>query len=176
MQSQSVFTFAYRSRMICHALLGIVFGAGMIFLPYWLFGVMMFLLPYGVWAAGLWQIVKALKLHSQRKNYVRILLCGLLLVAGAGLVFWKFQWRDIILWYLFTLYLLYSAYQVWRPVRARGVAKQIFWRSLGSLTAAGFAVLLLLKPRSGLSEALTLLGGFLIAWGIFQLLLPAPRE
>ena len=92
------------------------------------------------------------------------------------LVFWKFQWRDVILWYLFIVYLVYSAYQLWQPVRARGVAKQIFWRSLGGLTAAGFAVMLLLKPRSGLSEALMLLGGFLICWGTFQLLLPAPRE
>lgn len=173
---QHVFSFAYRFRMGVYALLGIISGILMVLFPYQFFGLMMWFLPYVVWIIGLYFLAIALRLRSRLRRYMRELVISLLIISSAGLVFWKIQWRDVLLWYLMTSYVFYSAYQVWLPVRARGVKKQQFWRWLGGLTAAGFGVFLIFMPRSGLSEAVRIAGGFLIAWGVYQLLLPAPVE
>ena len=174
--SQSVFSFAYRFRMGCQALAGIIAGIFMLLSPYRFFGLMMWLLPYIVWAIGLYYLAVALRLRDRLRKYMKELIMSLLIISSAGLVFWKIQWRDVLLWYFMAFYVFYSAYQLWRPVRARGIDKQQFWRWLGGLTAGGFGFFLLFMPRSGLAEALRILGGFLICWGFYQLLLPPPRE
>ena len=176
MRSQYVFTFAYRFRTGFYALLGMISGLLMVLLPFRFFTFMMLALPFIVWGMGLWGLFVALKQRSGRKKYLSKLIISLLLISSAGLVFWKIQWRDVILWYLLAVYIFYSAWQLWCPVQARGVEKQVFWRWLGGLTAAGFGVFLLFMPRSDLALAVRILGGFLIAWGLFQLLLPSPRE
>ena len=176
MRSQYVFTFAYRFRTGFYALLGLFSGVLMVIMPFRFFALLMLALPLLVWALGLWGVFVALKQRSRRKNYLAKLIISLLLISGAGLIFWKIQWRDVILWYLLAAYIFYSAWQLWRPVLARGVEKQVLWRSIGSLTAAVFGAFLLFMPRSDLALAVRILGGFLIVWGVFQLLLPSPRE
>jgi uncharacterized membrane protein HdeD (DUF308 family) len=176
MQSQDNFSFAYRWHVTVLALLSIAIGLGLALLTDKFFNILIVLLPYLVWANGLWRVIMAVKKRSWRKRYRGTFILGLLLISGAGLIFWQRQWSSTILWYLLTLYCFYSAYQIWRPVMARCVEKQIFWRTLGCLTAAGFAVFMLIKPRSEFSLALLLVGCFMIAWGIFQVLLPSPRE
>ena len=86
------------------------------------------------------------------------------------------EWRDGVLWYIFVGYLIFSAYLNMRPAWLPGVEKHAFARYAGGLTVWGFAVLLLFMPRSGLSDALQLLGIFTVAWGLYQLFLPPCRE
>ena len=176
MQSQEHFSFASRWHIAVWALLSIAVGLGLALLTDRFFNILVMLLPYLVWASGLWRVIMALKKRSWRKSYRGTFIWGLMLISGAGAIFWQRQFSGTILWYFLTLYCFYSAYQIWRPVMARCVEKQPIWRTLGSLTTVGFAVFMLLKPRSEFSLALLMVGCFLIAWGIFQLLLPAPQE
>ena len=177
-QSQKVFSASYRLNTIMLALLAILLGGGLILVPGKLFALLAWLLPLLCVMIGivLWA-VPALKQDRRRKSPLLIrLLPGLIFVAG-GVLLWFFNaWQSTVLWSLFIVYLLYSSYQTLRPVWARGVEKQIFWRYLGTLTTWGFTLLLFMKPRSELSTALLALGCFAVAWGFFQLLLPPPEE
>ena len=71
---------------------------------------------------------------------------------------------------------LLSAYANMRPAWRPGLERHVFARYAGGIIVCGFAMLLLFMPRSGLSDALQLLGVFSAAWGIYQLLLPPCRE
>ena len=164
--------FASRLKLLFSAVVSLGLGIGMIFLPYRLFGILMTVLPWVLLLSGAVKFANFIKLRQQRKKYFMQLVFSILLVI-AGVLLLKFtHWRDVVLWYIFTGYLFVSAYITMRPIWQPGVEKQIFTRLLGALTVWGFVLLLLFMPRSGLSEALQLLGIFTAAWGVYQLLLP----
>lgn len=172
MQSNSVFTFSYRFRMLAWAVVALLLGAAMLLIPYRTYGITVMLLPWGMTAAVIWRQL----LMMNRKKRSKLIYLNLLLLAVPITLWFKPMWCDAALWYCLLLYLVLSGYHTLRPTWAKALEKQSLWRYLGVLTAWGFAVLLLLRPRSALSDALTLLGFFMIGWGLFQLLLPPPRE
>lgn len=164
--------FSSRLKLLISAVVSLGLGLGMIFFPYRLFGILMTLLPWVLLLSAAGKFAEFIKLRQQRKKYFVQLVFSILLTAAGAMLLYFTHWRDIVLWYIFAGYLFVSAYITMRPVWQPGVEKQIFARSLGALTVWGFALLLLFMPRSGLSEALQLLGIFTAAWGVFQLLLP----
>ena len=145
----------------------------MLLTPFYTYGVMVTLLPFALLGSGVWLLLRNVMTRPRR---VKRAIIDLLLIIYCCILWIKPAWCDKTLWYCFMLYFVISGYQTLRPVWAKALERQSFWRHLGSLTVWGFALLMLLHPRSALSEALTLLGAFLISWGVFQLLLPSPKE
>jgi uncharacterized membrane protein HdeD (DUF308 family) len=149
----------------------------LILLPRRVFALMCWLLPCVCVPCGLWNMFRAFQLpRKERWRRFGKFVAGAILLASGILLWVFFQWRTLVMWYVMVLYLAVSAWQNLRPVWARAVEKQIFWRVLGSITVLGFAVVMLRMPGSMLNTALMILGCFMIAWGMFQLLLPTPRE
>lgn len=167
--------FSSRLKLLFWAAFSLLLGLGMIFFPYRLFGILMTLLPWALLLAGVKNLVDFVQLYRRNKKFLLKLSGAVLLLVSGALLLKFIHWRDVVLWYIFVGYLIISAYIIMRPAWQPGLEKQIFSRTAGALTVWGFAVLLLFMPRSGLSEALLLLGVFTVGWGMFQLLLP-PAE
>ena len=174
MQPDSKITFAFRFKLLLLAAFSLVLGLGLVFYSFTVFGYMIFLLPWVLTAAGILLWLAGV-LDKRRRNYRKIISGSIIFCSGIVLFRWP-EWRDAALWYIFAGYLIISARHTFQPVLMRGVEKQPFIRAIGALTVWGFAGLMLFMPRSGLSDALTLLGIFTAAWGAFQLLLPPVRE
>ena len=174
MQPDSKFTFACRFKLLLWAAFLLALGLGLIFYSFTVFSYMVFLLPWALTAGGilLWT---AGVIDKRHRNYRKIISGAVIFCGGIVLFRWS-EWRDAALWYIFAGYLIISAWHTFRPVLMRGVERQPFARTIGALTVWSFAGLMLFMPRSGLSDALTLLGIFTAAWGAFQLLLPPVRE
>ena len=175
-QTGKKFTANYQLKVIFRAIFILLLGLGMIFWPYRLFGLLVMILPWAAALCGLMALGKVVQLRKKRQKYYLPLLLAVVLLSGGGVLYWRPGWCDVVLWYVFAGGLFASACYVMQPVWMRGVERQIIWRLAGGMLAVGLAVLMLLKPRSGLSDALLLLGIFSVGWGFFQLLLPPPRE
>lgn len=177
MRSARVFSFKYQLNNIIAASAALLLGLGMFFFPYRVFGGLVAILPYGLIFAALIGIVSGARLKRNRsKRYIPVMAAALAVgILGIVLLSQK-HWCDSVLWYIFMLYLVFSAYRLLQPAWQRGLETQKIWRYLSALTVWGFALLMLFKPQSGLSDALTILSIFLIAWALFQLLLPPPQE
>lgn len=176
MQTADIFTAGYRFKLTAWAVVTLLLGAVMFFYPYIVFGYLVTALPWALLGGGVFCGLKTAALRRRRKKYFRSGWLAAVLLGAGGVLLWQTVWVDTVLWYIFALYLLISGWQNLRPVWIPGLEKQIWWRYAGSLTVWGFVLLMLLKPRSGLSEALMMLSLFFISWGIFQLLLPPPQE
>lgn len=175
-ESSRIFNTSYRIKLIIWAAAALLLGACMIAWPFAVFRVLIGLLPLSLLAASLLTAFVAFQRKNARKRHRRCWLLAAVLLTSGLLLYHFLQWRDVVLWYGFALYLYISGWQNLRPAWQRGVDMQPIWRVLGSLTVWGFGALMLLMPSSGLSEALQLLGIFTACWGVFQLLLPPPRE
>ena len=176
MQSTENFTSSCRIKLAIWALVTLLLGLAMLFYPYVVFGYLVESLPWAILIAGGVFATKAWTLKRRRKKYFPNMFAAVVLLGGSAAVFWQPSWRDTVLWYVFAGYLIISAWQTLRPTRLPGVEKQTVIRYAGALAVWLMALLMLLKPRSGLSDALLLLSVFLISWGAYQLLLPPPRE
>ena len=176
MQTGKIFTSDYRLKLTLGAAIALLLGGGMFFYPYVIFGYLVGVLPWCLLVLGAFFALNALRCRQRRKSYFPAALLALILLGDGALLLWRPAWCDTALWYIFAGYLLVSAWQVLLPARKPGVEKQTLWRYAGAISVWGFVALMLCKPRSGLSEALMLLGVFLVCWGIFQLLLPSPQE
>ena len=176
MQSAENFTSGCRFKLAVWALATLLLGLAMLFYPYVVFGYLVESLPWVILFSGAFFGVKALALKRRRKKYLPSMIAAVVLLGGGAALFWQPVWRDTVLWYVFAGYLIISGWQNLRPTRLPGVEKQTVSRYAGALAVWLMALLMLLKPRSGLSEALLLLSVFFISWGAFQLLLPPPRE
>ena len=174
--SEPIFKKSYRIKLAVWAALTLLMGLGMLIWPFVIFRALMSLLPAVLVVSGITAAGWAWQCRQKRRPHRRYwLLAAALLIAGI-LLFNFMQWRDVVLWYGFAVYLMLSGWQNMRPVWQRGVEMQPVWRLLGALTVWAFAALMLCMPSSGLSEALRLLGVFTVSWGAFQLLLPPPLE
>lgn len=168
-------TFNHRLLLLFWACFSLLLGLGFIFYSFVVFGYLVTLLPWILSAAGAGLFLSGVPRKSAGQKYFRFALGTVILCCGAALFRWA-EWRDGVLWYIFVGYLIFSAYLNMRPAWLPGVEKHAFARYAGGLTVWGFAVLLLFMPRSGLSDALQLLGIFTVAWGLYQLFLPPCRE
>ncbi len=176
MSTNPILTPDIRFRQILAALLTILLGLGMIFFPFRLFSYLVSFLPWGLLLSGAWCIVCARGKKRQRTSRIKWLFLAIILLADGLILYYQTQWRDIVLWYLLAFYWFFSAWQLLQPIWHRGVEKQTLARCLGVLPVFTLALLMLFRPRSGLSDALTLQGIFAVGWGLFQLLLPPHRE
>ncbi|MBR2356395.1 MAG: hypothetical protein IKA65_00025 [Lentisphaeria bacterium] len=167
-------TFNDRLQLLFWACFSLLLGLGFIFYGFVVFGYLVAALPWILSVAGGLIFLSGI-LRKSRRGYFKIVLGAVIFCCGIALFRWP-EWRDGVLWYIFTAYLAISAYINMRPAWRRGVEKHVFARYAGGLTVWGFAALLLFMPRSGLSDALQLLGFFAAAWGVYQLLLPPGRE
>ena len=175
-QTGKTITSNYQLKVFFMAVFTLLLGGGMIFYPYRLFGMLVMILPWAAALGGFIALGSALQRRYKRKKYILQLFWAVLLLTGCAALYRFPGWCDAVLWYIFAGFLFASAWRIMQPVRMRGVERQIIWRLAGGVLATGLAVLMLLKPRSGLSDALMLLGFFSVGWGFFQLLLPPPRE
>ena len=164
----------HRRQLLFWAVFSLLLGFGFLFFRFVIFGYLSMLLPWALCLVGAGLIFNGIPRKSKRR-YIKI-AAGILIAALGGVLFYWARWRDSVLWYIFVLYLLISAYNNMRPAWLPGVEKHVFARCAGGLTVWGFAALLLLMPRSGLSDALQLFGIFSAAWGMYQILLPPGRE
>lgn len=166
--------FQHRLQLLFWAVFSLLLGVGFIFSGFVVFGYLVAVLPWVLSTAGAILVISGIPRKSKHR-YMRIIPGAIILCAGLALFRWA-HWRDSVLWYIFVLYLVISAYVNMRPAWHPGLEKHAFARYMGGLTVWGFAALLLFMPRSGLSDALTLLGIFTVAWGIYQTALPPCRE
>lgn len=153
--------------------LWLLLGAGLLFKPFLVFGCLMKLLPWSLLAVGV--ITALLGFMSRPVSRVRAII-GIVLTLDGFVLLFESQWCDVVLWYGFALLLLWTAWDTLRWIFRPGTARQTFWRLAGGGVALAFGLLMLWKPRSGLSEALELLGIFALAWGVFLLALPRHRD
>lgn len=167
--------FTRRIQLIFWAVFSLLLGVGFIFCGFVVFGYLVAALPWALSAAGLLLWFRSILPRRRRKNYAGTVLGAVVFCCGIVLFRWAYL-RDAFLWYIFVAYLIISAYVNMRPAWNRGVEKYVLARYIGGLTVWGFSALLLFMPRSGLSDALQILGVFSAAWGIYQLLLPPVRE
>ena len=166
--------FQHRLQLLFCALFSLGLGLGFIFSEFAVFAYLVMLLPWLLSIGGILLWISGIQRKSKR-NYVKIVLGAIIFCIGIALFRWAYL-RDPMLWYFFVLYLVVSAYINMRPAWHPGLEKHAFARYIGGVTVWGFAALLLFMPRSGLSDALTLLGCFTAAWGVYQILLPPCRE
>ena len=167
--------FTQRIQLIFWAVLSLLLGVGFICCGFVVFGYLVAVLPWALSAAGLLLWFRSILPRRGRKNYTGIVLGAVIFCCGIALFRWAYL-RDAFLWYIFVVYLIISAYINMRPAWRRGLEKYVIARYIGGLTVWGFSALLLFMPRSGLSDALQILGVFSAAWGVYQLLLPPVRE
>ena len=174
MQNSKTFSMSLRFQLMFLAAFSLALGIGLVIWPFIFFGCMVMALPWGLLAVALLIWLAGLRGISdwRRKKRLPSLIGGSLFLIGGLLLLHFSHWRDMVLWYIFAAYLIFSAYCMLRPAWLPGVEKQSFARWIGALTVWGFVVLLLFMPRSGLSDALQLLGVFTAGWGAYQLLLP----
>ena len=151
----------------------LLFGAALLIRPFWVFGWLVQLFPWLLTVSGALCAAGALT----RKPFGKIqMVAG---AVGIGLGVWLFRapvWRDRVLWYVLAALLLWSGAVMLSGAFRPAVARQTFARVLGGGTAAVFALLMFFKPRSGLSDALTLIGLFTLAWGVYLAALPRRQE
>ena len=164
-------TFNHRLLLLFWACFSLLLGLVFIFYGFIVFGWLVTVLPWVLSISGIVLLLSGIPRKSRRR-YFKIVTGAVIFCCGAALFRWA-EWRDGVLWYIFVGYLLLSAYQTMRAARLPGVERHAFARYIGGVTVWGFAALLLFMPRSGLSDALQLLGVFAAAWGLYQLLLPA---
>jgi uncharacterized membrane protein HdeD (DUF308 family) len=176
MSDNRIFTLAYKFETMLWAIGTVLAGVGLLLCPFMLFGLLLEIMPWLMLLIGIWQIFSAWDQKKRRKSYLAKGFAGGVLLIFAILMFCKLEWRDVVLWYCFALLLVISGWHCFMPLRVRAWNRLALWRYLGVFTVWGFACLMLFKPRSGLSDALSLLGVFAAAWGVFQLLLPPPEE
>ena len=167
--------FNNRLQLLFWACFSLLLGLGFIFRGFAVFGYLIAILPWFLSIAGAVWAISAILRKSGKNKYLPMLAGALIFCCGL-ILFYRVQWRDVVLWYIFAGYLFLSAYLNMRPAWRPGLEKHAFARYSGGLTVCVFAVLLLFMPRSGLSDALQLLGIFTAAWGIYQLALPPCRE
>lgn len=161
-----------RMQLVFWAIFSLLLGASFIFYGFVVFGWLVTVLPWALSISGIVLLLSGVPRKSRRR-YFKIVLGAVIFCGGAALFRWA-EWRDGVLWYIFVGYLILSAYQTMRAARLPGVERHAFARYIGGVTVWGFSALLLFMPRSGLSDALQLLGAFAAAWGVYQLLLPPP--
>ena len=166
--------FQHRLQLLFCALFSLGLGLGFIFSEFAVFAYLVMLLPWLLSISGILLVISAVW-RKRKHRSIKIASAAVLIAAGIVLFRWAYL-RDPMLWYFFVLYLIVSAYINMRPAWHPGLEKHAFARYVGGVTVWGFAALLLFMPRSGLSDALTLLGCFTAAWGVYQILLPPCRE
>lgn len=166
--------FPHRLQLLFWACFSLLLGVGFIFYSFVVFGYLVAALPWVLSICGAGLFISG-ALHKGHRRYTKIISGALIFCGGLVLFHWG-HWRDTVLWYIFVVYLLLSAYANMRPAWRPGLERHVFARYAGGIIVCGFAMLLLFMPRSGLSDALQLLGVFSAAWGIYQLLLPPCRE
>ena len=172
MQTTKTFSRSWRLQLIFWAAFSLLQGLGLTVMPFVVFGYLLAALPWGLIVLGCWLLLAGFHNRSRRQKHLPELFVGAAVgAAGVLLIYWV-HWRDVVLWYLFVGYLIVSAYCTVRPAWQTGVERQVFARWIGALTVWGFAALLLFMPRSGLSDALQLLGIFTVGWGVFQIAMP----
>lgn len=147
----------------------LAFGLALVAEPFAVFGILVRSLPWLLGAFAL--LMAAAALRKRPLKPLKLLFAGTALAAGIWLGFMA-QYRDRTLWYLAAGLLAWSAWRVLGSAFRSGAAAG---RCLAVLPALFFAGLMLLRPRSGFSAALTLFGIFAPAWGVVLLTLPAGR-
>jgi len=160
-----------RERFLTWAgVLFLAFGAALTAAPFPTFVRLVRLLPWLFGVLAVLSMAACLRKKPFRK--VPMLFAGIALGAGVWLGVMG-QYRDRVLWYLAAGVLAWSAVRVLGSALRPGAGR---WsRVAGALTALTFAGLMVCRPRSGFSAALTLFGVFVLAWGVMLLTLP-PRN
>ena len=167
----------HRWQLLFWAVFSLLLGLGFIFYGFVVFGYLTVILPWLLTGCGLLCWFRGVMSRKNKRSHAYTAIVAGAVIFCCGIILFKWaQLRDGVLWYIFVLYLIFSAYFTMRPAWRPGLEKYAFSRWLGGLTVWGFAVLLLLMPRSGLSDALQLLGIFSAAWGVYQIMLPPVRE
>jgi len=172
MVSKKTFTAESVTPRLAGAIL-LLLGGGLLIKPFVVFGYLVKFLPWVLLAVG--AVLAFAGFTGRPIRRVRAVI-GIVLVVDGFVLLFESRWRDVVLWYGFALLLLFTGWDTLRLAFRPGTARQTFWRLAGGGVALAFGALMLWKPRSGLSDALTLLGIFAVAWGIFLLALPRHRE
>lgn len=167
--------FNYRWQLLLWACFSLLLGLGFIFSGFAVFGYLVAALPWILSLTGAFLAISNISRKPGKWKYFLIISGTVICLGGTALFYWV-QLRDVVLWYIFAGYLFLSAYLNMLPAWRPGLEKHAFARCVGGFTVWGFAALLLFMPRSGLSDALQLLGIFTAAWGMYQLALPPCRE
>ena len=167
----------HRLQLLAGGCFSLLLGLGFIFYGFVVFGYLTVILPWLLTIGGLWCWGSGVISRKNKRNRAyTVIIAGAVIFCGGIVLFKWAHLRDGALWYIFVGYLIVSAYFTMLPAWRPGLEKHAFARCMGGLTVWGFAALLLLMPRSGLSDALQLLGIFSAAWGVYQLSLPPCRE
>ena len=145
----------------------LIFGAALVLAPFQVFAWLVRLLPWMLGAPA--ALTAAAALRKPPPGPAGMIFACVALGAAVWLGIMA-QFRDRALWYLAAALLLWSACRVLGSAFRGGAAA---WERLpGALLAGLFAGLMVIRPRSGFSAALTIFGTFALAWGVMLLALP----
>ena len=161
---------AYDRFLPVSGVLFLMFGAALALAPFRMFGYLVKLLPWLLGASGALLAASALRKPPLRP--AAMLSAAALPAAGIWLGFMA-HYRDRALWYLAAGVLAWSAFRVLVSAFRSGAG---LVRIPAALPALLFAGLMLYRPRSGFSSALTLFGVFALAWGTVLLTLPRRKS